>query len=65
VRQHDPTSLVHRNLTVVGSNASLGTWDTALALVVAERVRLAPLITFVYPLAAWETAHVLAPTGTG
>lgn len=52
----DATSIVHRNLTVMGSNASPGSWDTALALVTAARVHLSPLISHVYPLEGWQTA---------
>lgn len=56
----DPTSIVHRNLTMIGSKASPGTWDTALALVAAGHVQLHPLITDVYPLEEWETAIATA-----
>ena len=52
----DAGSIVHRNLVVAGSNASPGTWDRAIRLVASDRVRLAPLISSVFPLEMWETA---------
>ena len=46
-----------KELRVTGSNASVpSAWRTALRLLGESRVRTAPLISDVYPLAAWQTA---------
>lgn len=46
-----------KELRVTGSNASVpSAWRTALRLLAEGRVRAAPLISDVYPLAAWEAA---------
>ncbi len=58
----DPLSIVQRNLTIVGSVASPGTWDTAIALVAARRVKIAPLVSAVYPIADWAAALDAART---
>ncbi len=52
----DPSVIIHRNLTIVGSNASPGSWDAALALVASGRVQLEPLISGTYSLEEWEPA---------
>ena len=46
-----------KELRVTGSNASVpSAWRTALRLLADGRVRTAPLISDVYPLAGWEDA---------
>jgi L-iditol 2-dehydrogenase len=46
-----------KELRVSGSNASVpSAWRTALRLLGDGRVRTAPLISDVYPLAGWEDA---------
>jgi 2-desacetyl-2-hydroxyethyl bacteriochlorophyllide A dehydrogenase len=52
----DPATIVHRNLMIIGSNASPGTWDTALRLAASGQVRLSPLISDAYPIEEWQTA---------
>lgn len=53
-------AILHRELTLIGSNASAGAWPEAVRLAVAQRDRLATLVTDVLPAARFGEGLALA-----
>lgn len=53
-------TLLHHELTLIGSNASAGGWERAVAAALAERDKLAKLITHRLPAARFPEALKLA-----
>jgi threonine dehydrogenase-like Zn-dependent dehydrogenase len=53
-------TLLHRELTLIGSNASAGGWDRAVAAALAESAKLAKLITHRLPAERFPEAVKLA-----
>jgi L-iditol 2-dehydrogenase len=51
--------IVHRELQLIGSNASAGAWDEAVRLAVEERLPLKRLFSLTFPAARYEEAFAL------
>lgn len=56
-------TLLHKQLHLVGSNASAGGWDEAVALAASGRVPLSRLVSHVLPSERFEEAVTLTREG--
>lgn len=55
-----PTEWIRRNVQLVASNATAGTWDRAMALATSRVIRLKELVSAVFPIEQYEEAFALA-----
>ncbi|MEO8394112.1 MAG: zinc-binding dehydrogenase [Chloroflexota bacterium] len=51
--------LIHREIALMGSNASAGAWDEAVRLAIIEHLPLSRLITHTFPALRYEEAFAL------
>jgi len=51
--------LIHREIELIGSNASAGAWDEAVRLAIIEHLPLSRLITQAFDIASFEDAFAL------
>lgn len=54
-----PADLIHRNVKVMASNATAGTWDRAIVLAAGGVVRLSELVSEVFPMERYGEAFAL------